>query len=300
MQLSFLANNIIGNVLNRSNNLNIIYEPKNSLIDQTIFTLPHNFYLFNNNRFDFSTDNVIDLPERLYGINSYNLVLSHSLEKFTNSNNVSSLCHVPAIVLIDETRPYKKEDRHIINEKTKNITKIFLSQESFEMMGKPTKSFVVPIGIPNMISSTSSRTENSKNVLLLDNSNMAQQIKKVLHNHQITCNTLPTHSNIETIKNIFGQYKFCIDLTNQYRYNLLAAVSAGCIGITLKQNPAICPYIYHADTSEDILSFISNQEKATTNLEDQQEYVNKNYPYETFIKQLMSIISTTSKEVFLQ
>jgi hypothetical protein len=300
MQLSFLASNIIGNVLNRSNSLNIIYEPKNSLIDQTIFTLPYNFYIFNNNRFNFSTDNVIDLPERLYGINSYNLVLSHSLEKFANQNNVSSLCHIPAIVLIDETRPYKKEDRHIINEKTKNITKIFLSQESFEMMGKPTKSFVIPVGIPNMTTSTSSRTEDSKNVLLLDNSNMSQQIKKVLHSHQITCNTLPTNRNIETIKNIFSQYKFCIDLTNQYSYNLLAAVSAGCIGITLKQNPVICPYIYHVDTSEDILSFISKQEKTPANIADQQEYINKHYPYETFTKQLMSIISTTSKEVFLQ
>jgi hypothetical protein len=300
MQLSFSANNIISSVINRSDTINIVYEPKNSLLDQTLFTLPYNFYLFNNNRLNFSTDNVIDLPERFYGINSYNLLLSHSLERLTNNNNISSLCHMPAIVLIDETRAYKKEDRHIINEKTKKITKIFLSQESFEVMGKPSKSFVVPIGIPNMISSSQTRTNNQNNVLLLDNSNMSQQIKKVLHSHQITCNTLPMYSNIETIKNIFAQYKFCIDLTNQYGYNLLSAVSAGCIGITLKQNPEICPYIHHVDNSEDILSFISSQQEVVTNTTDMQQYINKHYPYETFIKQLTSIINTTSKEVFLQ
>lgn len=300
MQLSFSASNIISNVLNRSNILNIIYEPKNSLLDQTIFTLPHNFYLLNNNKFNFSTDNVIDLPERLYGINSYNLLLSYSLEKFTNNNNISSLCHIPAMVLIDETRPYKKEDRHIINEKTKHVTKVFLSQESFEIMGKPSKSYVVPLGIPKMSSSSQSRSDVKNNVLLLDNSSMSQQIKKVLHSQQISCNTLPLQSNIETIKNIFSQYKFCIDLTNQYSYNLLAAVSAGCIGITLKQNPEICPYIHHVDTSEDILSFINSQEKVTPNIEDQQEYIHKYYPYETFIKQLKHIINITSKEVFLQ
>jgi hypothetical protein len=300
MQLSFLASNIIGNVLNRSNSLNIVYEPKNSLIDHIIFTLPHNFYLFNNNRFNFSTDNVIDLPERLYGINSYNLALSYSLEKFTNHNNISSLCHIPAIVLIDETRPYKKEDRHIINEKTKNITKIFLSQDSFETMGKPVKSFVVPIGIPNMISSSLPRADDLNHVLLLDNNSMSQQIKKALHSLQITCNILPTNINIEKIKDIFSQHKFCIDLTNQYSYNLLAAVSAGCTGITLKNNPVICPYIHHADTVEDILSFIIDQQKVTTNIADQQEYINKHYSYEIFIKQLTAIINTTSKEVFLQ
>jgi hypothetical protein len=300
MQLSFSASNIISNVINRSDTLNIVYEPKNSLIDHTLFTLPYNFYLFNNNRLNFSTDNVIDLPERFYGTNSYNILLSHSLEKFTNNNNISALCHIPAIVFIDETRPYKKEDRYIINEKTKQITKIFLSQESFEVMGKPSKSFVVPIGIPSMVSSLPPRTDHQKKVLLLDNSNMSQQIKKVLHSRQITCDTLPMHSNIETIKNIFAQYKFCIDLTNQYRYNLLTAVSAGCVGITLKQNPEICPYIHHVDNSEDILSFISSQEEVVTNTIDMQQYINKHYPYETFIKQLKSIINTTSKEVFLQ
>jgi hypothetical protein len=207
---------------------------------------------------------------------------------------------MPAMVLIDEIRVYKKEDRHIINEKTKHITKVFLSQESFEIMGKPSKSYVVPLGIPKMSSSSLSREDIKNNVLLLDNSNMSQQIKKVLHSQQISCNTLPLQSNIETIKNIFSQYKFCIDLTNQYSYNLLAAVSAGCIGITLKQNPEICPYIHHVDTAEDILSFINSQENITTNIENQQEYIHKYYPYETFIKQLKHIINITSKEVFLQ
>lgn len=296
MQLNLASCNIIKSITRKSNQpANIVYECTKSLLDQTIFSLPYRFYIMEDNKFDFNTANVINLPEKFYGTYDYQVLISNSLEKCANGNSISNIFHIPTIVIIDEIKNFKKEDRYIINQKTKNLTKVFLSQESYEAMDKPQKSFVVPFGV-NTAFKLPNNNAIKKDVVFLDNSGIAQQIKNILLKEELKCDTISLNLNISTANFILNQYKFCIDLTNKYKYNLLCALAAGCQPITLNHNPRFCPYIHHVNTPHDIVHFIKHYQP----ISGVSEYINDNFNYQSFSNTMESIINETSKEVFIQ
>jgi hypothetical protein len=296
MRLNFIAENIVANLTANQNKVNIIYDPIGSMLDHIIFELPYHFYVFGNNTTNFYRNNVVDLPNRLYDIYNYNLYVSHSIEKIAGEN-LATAYQIPAVVLIDQIKQYKKEDRHIINQKTKHVTKIFLSDDAYESMNRPEKSFVLNPGIPTPNDTLLSQPKNN-GVLFLDSTPITQQLKQLLESQNVDCHIISLNTNIDNISNIISQYKFCVDFSINYKTNLLYALSLGAQPITLEHNPKFCPFIQHIRTPQELLHSIAEPTMLADN--KHREYLNMHHNYITFIDKLTDIFKHLSKEVFIQ
>jgi hypothetical protein len=301
MQLNLVTGNVVSKALNK-NTKNILYEPKYNLLDNIVFNTNYKFYIFGNNSFDYQTPNVLNLPERLYGVYNYSMHVSYNIEKYIENNHITKNFHVPGIIIIDPNiKSYKKEDKYILCQKIKNYHKIFLSNESFEYLGKPTKSYVIPIGIPtNIFSSVIDNKNRSKDVIIINDNVVAQQLKQTLENINLTCDIIDIKfKNSEALNNIFNRYKYCIDTTDDNYINLLCAISSGCRGISTAPSAIPCPLIVYANDINDIVKAITDE----SNKPDHSlilEYLKTNFPYEEFYRKINSIFSTVDKEVFIQ
>lgn len=295
MHLSYVAENLVSNVLTAGQSTsNILYEPHNSCIDNILWSLPHNFFIHAGaETTKNTTNNTIRLPTRLQHLYAYNFYLNFSLEKHAHNASIATAYHIPSITIIDQVRAYKKEDRHIINQKTKNITKIFLSQEAYESMGKPDKSYVINLGIPDNTDNIGTRNNDT---CIIDSGMVSKQIYQILSNNQIDCDLVSTSDlNISTLQ----KYKICIDISPNYRYNLLYAMSAGCTPITLKHNAQFTEYMYHATTPEEIIALVKSIDNPP-NQDNIFQYLLNSFNYEIFASAMNQIFLSLQKEVFIQ
>jgi hypothetical protein len=296
-----MTSSVISKALNK-NIKNILYDPKYNLLDNIIFDMDYKFYIFGNNSFDYNIPNVINLPERLYGVYSYSMHVSYNIEKYVDDNHISKVFHIPGIIIIDPNiKSYKKEDKYILFQKVKNYHKIFLNHETFEYFGKPNKSYVIPIGIPtDTFFSTTENEKREKDVIIISDDIIAQQIKQVLEINNLSCDIVDIKfKDSKTINEILNRYKYCIDTTNNNYVNLLCAISSGCFAISTTQSSMPCPFVTYVQDIDHIIHIIKNQESKLNNIAIQ-EYLANNYSYKEFSNKLNSIFSIVSKEVFVQ
>lgn len=294
MHLSYIAENLVLNTLNaHSESCNILYEPHSSILDTTITSAVQGvFYTITDNQQLKVENQWFAIPARLATMYNYNLFMNFSLEQYVNTNHISFIYHIPSIVFIDKAYEYKKEDRYLINEKTKHITKIFLSEHAYDSLGKPPKSFVIDMGMPVNKQDIAPK----KNIAIINNSMVAKQIHHILSsNTALACDLIDT-SSIGLIKN----YKFCIDISANYRYNLLYALSVGCIPITLKQNPTFTSYMHHVNTPEEIIDIVNNTTNTTIDINHVNEYLTINHNYDKFTELLNQIVHNVKKEVYIK
>lgn len=295
MHLSYVAENLVSNVLTAGQSTsNILYEPHNSCIDNILWSLPHNFFIHGGyETTKNTTSKTIRLPTVLQHLYAYNFYLNFSLEKHAHNASIATAYHIPSISIIDQVKPYKKEDRHIINQKTKNVTKIFLSQEAYESMGKPDKSYVINLGIPYGTDHIPTKTNET---CIIDSGMVSKQIYQILSSNQIDCSLISASDlDIATLQ----KYKICIDISLNYRYNLLYAMAAGCTPITLKQNSQFTEHMYHATTPEEIISLIKSIND-TPNQQNISQYILNNFNHEIFSSTMNQIFLSLQKEVFIQ
>lgn len=296
MHLSYIAENLVLNTIGiYSDSCRILYEPHSSILDTIIVSsISGEFYSTEGAAGSSLHNRLFQLPPESISMYNYNLFMNFSLEKYINTNYTPFMYHIPSLVLIDKTYEYKKEDRYLINEKTKNITKIFLSEHAYDALGKPNKSFVLDVGVPLIQSEMPS--PKIKNIAIIDTGLIAKQIHHILSSTAgLDCDLIDIGS-IELIKN----YKFCIDISNNYRYNLLYALSAGCTPITLKQNPVFTSYIYHVNTPEEIITIINDAKDGDRASIDINQYLTTHHNYNKFIKSINEIVHNLKKEVYIK
>lgn len=296
MHLSYIAENLVVNTLDaQSKSCRILYEPHHSILDNILMSsVEDQFYVVEDAAKLKLYDRLFQIPVRCATMYNYSLFMNFSLEKYINTSYVPFIYHIPSVAFIDKVYEYKKEDRYLINEKTKHITKIFLSEHSYDALGRPNKSFVIDIGIP--LVQPEQPYEKTKNIAIMNTSIIAQQIHHIMSSTAGLACDLIEINDIDIVKD----YKFCIDISSNYKYNLLYALSAGCIPITLKQNPAFTSYIHHVNTPEEIIAIINTASDTTLNTMNINEYLTINHNYSKFAKSINEIVCNVKREVYIK
>lgn len=278
---------------------NIVYEPKNSLLDNILYLTDDNYFILENNTYVTSVDNVINIPNNHISLYNYHCLITHYLEKHIK-DTISAGMHIPILFIIDQLRSYKKEDRHILQQKLHNHTKLYLNENAMRSFGSKNKSILTKIGIPVEHFILSSDWEERKDVAIFDYGPVTQQLKFALEQHNISCSLINTRMNLETFNYLFNRYKVCVDISDNYLANLLPALCCGCKTITTKNNPVVSAFIEHVNLNDDIVSTIQQLLSSIPDHTAQTDYVKDQYPFAPFKQILKQIINDISHEVYIK
>jgi hypothetical protein len=273
---------------------NIIYDPKNSLLDQIIYLSQHNFYILENNKVNIA-DNVLYIKSENIEFYNYHFIMTNNLEKYLNSN-LSHAMHLPILFIIDYLRQYKKEDRHLIQQRLQNHTKIFINEQTFKDFGY-NNAVLLNIGIPdNLISSYKNHTDR-KNLCIFDYGHISKSIQNALQKENIECDLIDPKTPIEVLAEILNNYRVAIDPSEHYKINLLFSASCGCLGLTLDKNRSIENIIYGC-SQENFLETFNKLCKIKPDISYHNQYIKDNYSIEKFILSLQEIIKNISHEAY--
>lgn len=276
---------------------NIVYEPKNSLLDNFLYLTDDNYFILENNTYATNIDNVINLPNNHIGLYNYHFLMTHNIEKHIN-DTISAGMHIPILFIVDQVKAYKKEDKHIIQQKLNNHTKLYLNENSFQSFKSNSKSILTKVGIPVEHFQSSSDFEERKDIAIFDYGSVTQQLKFALEQNGMSCTLINTKINLETLNYLFNRHKICLDISDNYLVNLMSALCCGCRTITTKNNPVISPFINHIDLNDNIISTIKELSSSKPDVKEQVEYVKEKYPFEPFKQTLKQIINDISHEVY--
>lgn len=298
MQLSFMIDNTVFRTTSvKTSQKNIVYEPKNGLIDNFLYLTNDNYFILEDNTYTTNTENAINLPNSHIGLYNYHFLMTHNIEKHIN-DTLSAGMHIPILFIIDQLRTYKKEDKHIIQQKLNNHTKLYLNENSFQYFKTNDKSILIKIGIPTEYFTSSSEFQQRKDIAIFDYGPVTQQLKFALEQHNISCTLINSKMNLDTFAYLFNRYKICIDISENYLTNLLPALCCGCKVITTKNNPIVSSFINHIDLNDNIISTIKDLTSSAPDAKAQSEYVKEKYPFESFKQTIKQIINDISHEVY--
>lgn len=303
MYLSFITGNILQKFSVKKKN--IIFYPQNNLFDHSLFELDNNYYIFGDNNINYNMSNVIDLPKSYMNLYNYNLSLTSNIIGYSTSN--LKKFHINSIIFTHSHRPpfIKKEDASILNTNLSREFKVFFSQGAYDSWGMKNKSSFISYGIPELF--RANNNDRPKDILILnfDKAVHNSQLYDVLKSNNYICDTLDScQMNIETINNLFNQYKVCIDLAEHNIFNLLCAIAAGCCAITLK-TPMLSndynnvPGLCMAETPADILGLIPGAIADTSKSATNSNQIKTMYDYTTFSTAIKHLIEQTNQEAFI-
>jgi hypothetical protein len=216
------------------------------------------------------------------------------------SDQLSSGMHIPALFIIDQIRSYKKEDKHIIQQKLANHTKVFLNESSFQDFNYGKKCILTKVGIPTHKLEVSNSFDSRNDVAIMNYGPIANQLKVALEENGLSCTLVDAKNNIETLNYLFNRYKICIDLSDNYKINLLCAMCCGCKTITTKNNPVFCPFTSHIDLNDNIIPIIKDLCTNSPDTKAYIEYIQEQYPFDSFNTTIKQIINNISHEVYIK
>lgn len=300
MYLGLMSDNtIFRDISRKTKEKNIIYEPKYSLLDHIIYMSNDNYFILENNSYSSNIDNVLNIPNSHIEYYNYHFLMTHYIEKHLN-DSFAMAAHLPTMFIIDQVKNYKKEDKHIIQQKMNNHTKIFLNQSSYEYYGDRNKSFLINLGIPSEIFNNKSDFSKRGDVIIFDYGSISQQLKIALEKEGLSCVLINTRINSATVEYLLNKYKVCIDISENYIGNLLVSLCCGCRAITTTNNPVVCPYIHHIDLNDNILSKIKDLIASTEDNNEIRQYIKDQYCFTKFQNSLHNIIQNISHEVYIR
>jgi hypothetical protein len=300
MQLSSVVGGIINKRISKISTT-ILYEPKHSLLDQIMFLTGFEFLIFGDSKYSFVTDNVINIPNHLRDLYTYSLYISYGIEHFASNNtSIDSVLHIPSIVLVDNIKVLKKEDLYLLSNRLKNNHKCFLRNNLLSKLANTNKSVEHNIGIPSSIFYITKEYDTRNNVVILGKNMLSDQIASFLNSKQIDCDIIDLYDNISNINLKFNNYKFCIDLTENYLENLLCATLSGCRGITLSKNDIILDDIKHLDNLDEIYSYITETNNIKPDTKTALTKIENRFPFDSFITFIKEYIELINKEVYIK
>lgn len=297
-----MTSSVINNVLHQKID-NILYEPSLSLLDNIIYELSYYFFVFSSNepnqQYRANVPNVISLFGYNQDIYDYRFMLSNDLERNAQHGTLAQAYHINTALIINAVKNYKKEDRHIISQNLRNTYKIFLNNAAYEALGQPNKSFLIPVGVPNLFNIVDPKA-NRKPVAILDRVGVGGQIQQLFAKDNIDCDIINPMSglNIKGLNYVFNKYSTIIDLSDYCNINLLCALASGCRAITLQSNYTDCPLIEKYNDIETIVSeTIKNK---SLDIEKTKDYIHNYHNFDRFIDAINNIFQNIDKEAYIQ
>lgn len=184
--------------------------------------------------------------------------------------------------------------------------KVFFT-ESSKASWRTSHGHVIKYGIPEIFVNNIP-SEKRKDVLVLnfEDTPYAKQIQQALVNNNYSCDIMQSCSmSTQEISEKFNNYKVCVDLSEHNIINLLCAISAGCV--TISMMPQILAPEY---TNLDGLIFIDSANKIGEALNlalpisDEQRQQNREqaierFPFNNFKTQFNSLINKANTEAFI-
>lgn len=300
MSLSVAMNSTVFRETSLNNKYkNILYEPKGSIIDSLFFLSGDNYYIITEEATaQPDIENVLYLSQDKLELHNYHTIISHSLERHIN-NTISFGLHLPLIIIIDNIKPYKKEDKFLIQNKIKNHTKVFFNEETYKGFCKEdTKCFNLKLGVPTDIFCVTQPIDTRKDICLIENTPINNNIKSAIDKTNKICDIIDINYNTQILSEIFNHYKVCIDLGENYLMNLLCAAACGCKCITSSSYSNVPPVIQTITADNSFIQNIDMLLDSDINIDNNIDYIKQNYDFSNFIEKIHNIISHTSHEVF--
>lgn len=274
---------------------NIFYDPKNSLLDYIIYSTNDNYFIISDQTYNIS-DNVIHIPQSHLEFHSYHLILSNNIENYLD-NQLSHSLHLPIIFLIDSIKDYKKEDRHLIQQRLSNHTKIFLNKSTYDLFQSKNSIYLEP-GIPTNIFSNSKNYEDRIAVGLLDCGPLTKNIQQTLKQLEIESEIIDMHQATNDLVNSLNNYKVCLDISQNYKINLLCAIACGAQGLTLNNGAPNNESLIHLCDQQELLKTIQTLINTKPDYEANINYLDSRYSMPSFISTFQNIIDKVSHEVY--
>lgn len=305
MYLSFITGNVLEKFTDDRHN--IIYYPQHNMFDHLLANInDHSYYIFGQSKNNFQIPNIINLPNDLVSLYNYNLSITNNILGYA-SNNLKHL-HLNSIICTHSHKPsyIKKEDSLLMDQRLSKEIKVFFTESSKESWRMSTGS-VIKYGIPELIMNDTT-IEKRKDILILnfENTPHSKQIQQALINNNYSCDIMESCSiDIKEIAKQFNNYKICIDLSEHNIVNLLCAISAGCITITMM--PQILASEY---TDLDGLIFIESINEITDAIrsvlaipdekrQQNRDQVLERFSFNDFKTQFNSLITKANMEAFV-
>lgn len=300
MQLSSVISNIINRYTNRTSPITILYEPKYSLLDHIMFLTGFRFIIRENAKYTFNTDNVINIPDIFLDLYPYTLYISYTVEKFANNNtSIDNIFHIPSIILIDNIKLSKKEDLYLLSNRLKHNNKCFLKNHLLEKLNA-TKSVQQNIGIPSHLFVNTKPYTERKSVAILGKNMLSDQIASFLNAKNIDFEIIDLYDNISNINAKLNNYRFCIDLSENYQENLLCASCSGCRCITLSKNEKILDDIKHFDNLDEIYNYIMVHNNICPDTKAITREIDNRFSFDSFMLFMKKYIDTVNKEAYIK
>jgi hypothetical protein len=305
MYLSFITGNILEKFTDDKHN--IVYYPQNNMFDHLLSSLDdHMYYIFGQNKNNYRTNNIINLPNNLISLYNYNLSITNNILGYT-SNNLKHL-HLNSIICTHSHKPpyIKKEDSLLMDQRLTQETKVFFTESSKESW-RTSNGHVIKYGIPEIfVNNTPSEKRRDVLVLNFEDTPYAKQIQQALVKNNYSCDIMESCSmSTQEIAQKFNNYKVCVDLSEHNIINLLCAIAAGCSTITM--TPQILAVEY-ADLDGLIFIESANQIGETIQsvlpISDEQRKNNRDqvierFPLQNFKTQFNSLINKANMEAFI-
>jgi hypothetical protein len=295
MSLSLANNNTVFRAMSLGHKYkNIIYDPMNSLLDHILYLTQDNFYIVDNLKTQIS-DNVAYIPNEHIEFYNYHLIMSNSLEKHLD-NNFAYIMHLPVLFLIEYIKGYKKEDRHLIQDRMKNHTKIFLNELTYNYF-KSSNSVFIQMGIPLELFKKTQDWATRKNVCIFDYGPQSKFMKAQIEKEGIDCDIINTIMPTTSIVNLLNSYKICIDISENYKINLLCAAACGCKSLTIDTSRSI-ENIVNGCNQEDITKYINTYINSNQNDSNAEQFIIENYSFNKFLEKIKQQINNISHEAY--
>jgi uncharacterized membrane protein YheB (UPF0754 family) len=305
MYLSFITGNVLEKFTDDKHN--IIYYPQNNMFDHLLANInDHSYYIFGESKNNFQTPNLINLPNNLISLYNYNLSVTNNILGYA-SNNLKHL-HLNSIICTHSHKPsyIKKEDSLLMDQRLSKEIKVFFTESSKESWRINTGS-VIKYGIPDLFINEN-LVEKRKDVLILsfENTPHAKQIQQILLNNNYSCDIMDSCSiGTQDIVKKFNDYNVCVDLSEHNIINLLCAIAAGCVTITMMPQVLASEYedldglIFIESINqigEAIKSVLPTQDEKRQQNRDQ---VLERFSFNDFKTQFNSLITKANAEAFI-
>lgn len=278
----------------------IIYEPKYSFLD-TILYLSDDMYFVLDSSYDTHNSNTLPLLDSNIGLYSYHCVVTHNIEKHLN-DPLAAAMHLPLMIIVDQIKTYKKEDKHIIQNKLNHATLLFTNEKSYNYFAYSDKCILLPIGIPVDNIPFQDNFDTRQDILIIDSGPVTQQLKAGLEQSGLSCALMKASLNLETASYLMNKYKVCIDLSDNHEINLHIAACCGCHTITSKalNSQHTSNIIQYVEPNTHMLDPILAALKKSHNNTEVREYISQHYNYNIFLDKYRNIINQISHEVYIR
>lgn len=304
MRLTAISSSIIHQIL--SDEINVIYQPDNSLFDHILCTCTQeiNYHVFSNDSYTLS-ENCRNLPSSHIEIYDYDIYVSNEIMNLIQSKDtVGQTFHITDLIFQHRHKPpqMKKEDLSLINHNTKHKSKIFFDQNVMSSWGCE-NSQLISYGIPLNLFTQNNNDRNANVLILGHNETVAQQIQNHFLSQNIQCEIINSFNqlSINEVVDKFNQYRIALDLNNT-TIDQLCALGCGCNVVALSNQPSLTPLINAQHSVDGVIAYCDTLLNKTDKIADHEEiknYLDTNFNYDKFQTSISEIMEFNKRKAFI-